>query len=176
MTEKTNQKLNKKKPLTEEEIEEKTAERVSGEPESNLSAVGTGGIAGAATGAAIGAVVGGPVGGAIGAAAGAIAGAAAAEQVVDIIDPKIEEEYWKTQFRKRPYYKPGKHYEYYLPNYRYGWESAGREEFRNRDFEEIESDLRHTWRKFNEDSELEWEEVRESVRDAYERIRTRYKG
>ena len=173
MARKTKKKLDEKKPVTEEEIKEKTAERASGEPDSNLAAVGGGGIAGAVTGAAIGAAVGGPIGSAIGAAAGTLAGAVAVEKVADILDPKVEEEYWKTEHRNRPYYDADKEYDYYLPHYRFGWESSTREKFQDRNFEEVEPDLRQTWEKFNENSELEWEDVRDFVRDAYERIRAR---
>ena len=172
MARKTKKNLGKK-TVTEKEIEEKTAERVSGEPDSNLAAVGGGGIAGAVTGGAIGAVVGGPVGGAIGAAVGTIAGAASAEKVADILDPKVEEEYWRSEFKNRPYYAKGKQYEHYHPHYRFGWESSAKEKFQDRDFEEVEPDLKHTWQKFNEDPLLKWEDVREVVRDAYDRIRIR---
>ena len=65
---KTREDLQKSKEEIERE-EEKSGKRVSGEPDSNLSAVGGGGIAGAAAGAAIGTAVGGPVGGALGAVA-----------------------------------------------------------------------------------------------------------
>src|SRR5688572_10877291 len=82
---------------SQEEIE--SGERVSGEPESNLAAVGGGGIAGAAAGATIGTAVGGPIGGALGAAIGGIAGGVAGDQIQDNLDPKLEEVYWEGNFR-----------------------------------------------------------------------------
>ncbi|HEY7162572.1 MAG TPA: hypothetical protein VH815_15020, partial [Acidobacteriota bacterium] len=135
---KTREDLKKSKEEIERE-EEKSGKRVSGEPDSNLSAVGGGGIAGAAAGAAIGTAIGGPVGGALGAVAGAIGGAVAADQIQDELDPKIEEAYWKENHKTRPYYRPDDNYEeVYLPAYRFGWESAIHRQFANRDFEEIE--------------------------------------
>jgi hypothetical protein len=164
-------KVEEKKKLSEEEaLEEKaeSGERVSGEPDSNLAAVGGGGIAGAAAGAVIGTAVGGPVGAAIGAAAGAVAGAAAADQIQDELDPKLEEAYWQENFQKQPYYKVGDKYESYLPAYRFGWESASRPEYAERDFEEVEPELRKSW-------EGDWDPVRSIVRDSFMRVRLRRK-
>jgi phage tail tape-measure protein len=164
-------KTDEKKKLSEEEVLKEKAEsgqRVSGEPDSNLAAVGGGGIAGAAGGAAIGGVIGGPVGAAIGAAAGAVAGAAAADQIQDELDPKLEEAYWQENYRNQPYYKSGAKYESYLPAYRFGWESASRPEYSERDFEEVEPELRKNW-------EGDWDAVRAVVRDSFMRVRLRRK-
>jgi uncharacterized protein YcfJ len=144
------------------QTEEESGTRTSGEPDSNLAAVGGGGIAGAATGAA--------VGGAIGAAAGAIAGAAAADQIQDELDPKLEEVYWQKNYKNQPYYKPGDKYETYLPAFRFGWESASRREFGNRSFEELEPELQNTWQNLHA-SHSDWSDVRLIVRDAFYRIR-----
>lgn len=154
-----------------EELLEKTGERVSGEPDSNLAAVGGGGIAGAATGGVIGTAVGGPVGGVIGAVAGAVAGAAAVEKVADQIDPKIEEAYWLREYQSRPYYQAHRKYEDYLPAYRLGWEIAATKEYEDREFRQAEHELRNRWQAHHLNSELEWEEVRQAMRDAFDRIR-----
>src|SRR5687768_308958 len=143
---------NKEKKAAETEtLREKTEskERVSGEPDSNLAAVGGGGIAGAAAGAVVGTAIGGPVGAAIGAAAGAVAGAAAADQIQDELDPKLEEVYWQQNFQNQPYYKPGDKYETYLPAYRFGWEWASKRKQGDRDFESLESDMRNDWQAHN---------------------------
>ena len=113
-----------------EELLEKTGERISGEPDSNLAAVGGGGIAGAATGGAIGTAMGGPVGGVIGAVAGAVAGAATADKVADLIDPNVEEAYWRSEYQYRPYYQAHRKYEDYLPAYQLGWELAASQRIR----------------------------------------------
>jgi uncharacterized protein YcfJ len=160
-----------KKVKEQEELREKTGERVSGEPDSNLDAVGGGGIAGAATGGVIGTALGGPIGGAIGAAAGAIAGAAAADKIADVLDPKVEETYWKKTYRSRPYYREGLEFEEYLPAYRLGWEIASEEDYKNHDFEQSEHELRNRWQLQQENSNLQWEEVRLAMKDAFDRIR-----
>jgi hypothetical protein len=164
-------KVDEKKNLPDREALEEKAEsggRVSGEPDSNLAAVGGGGIAGAAAGAAIGGIVGGPAGAAIGAAAGAVAGAAAADQLQDELDPKLEEAYWQENYAKQPYYKAGEKYESYLPAYRFGWESASRPEYAERDFEQAEPELRKAW-------QGDWDAVRLIVRDSFMRVRLRRK-
>ena len=164
-------KVDEKEKLTEEEaLKEKAeaGERVSGEPDSNLAAVGGGGIAGAAAGAAIGTALGGPVGAAVGAAVGGVAGAAAADQVQDELDPNLEDAYWQENYVKQPYYKQGDKYDKFLPAYRYGWEAASRPEYRERDFEQVEPELRKTW-------EGNWDEVRPVVRDSFMRVRLRRK-
>ena len=154
-----------KKLFDDEALKEKaeSGQRVSGEPDSNLAAVGGGGIAGAAGGAVIGGVIGGPVGAAIGAAAGAIAGASAADQIQDELDPKLEEAYWRENYMHQPYYKSGDKYESYLPAYRFGWESASRPEFANRKFEEVEPELQKNWKG-------NWGTDRLIVRDAFMRV------
>lgn len=169
---KTKEDLKKSKEEIERD-EEKSGKRVSGEPDSNLSAVGGGGIAGAAAGAALGTAVGGPIGGALGAVAGAIAGGVAADQIQDELDPKIEEAYWKENYKKRPYYRTDDSYEeVYLPAYRFGWESAIHKQFSDRDFEDIEPELRNRW--IEECGEpREWDSVREICRDGFSRIRER---
>ncbi|HSE41538.1 MAG TPA: glycine zipper domain-containing protein [Acidobacteriota bacterium] len=158
---------------TEEELEqaEESGQHISGEPDPDLAAVGGGGIAGAAAGATIGTAAGGPLAGALGAAVGAIIGGAAGDAISDKIDPKIEEAYWEENFRKRPYYKTGDRYEDYLPAYRFGWESANHNEYRDRDFDAAESDLRNRWKE--QHSHKPWDEVHHMVREGYMRIRER---
>jgi hypothetical protein len=162
-----------KRNLTEEELEkaEESGQHVSGEPDPDLAAVGGGGIAGAAAGATIGVAAGGPLGGAIGAAIGGVIGGAAGDAISDAVDPKIEEAYWEENFRKRPYYKTGDRYEDYLPAYRFGWESANLNEYRDRDFYPAENDLRNRWEQ--QPSARPWDEVRQMVREGYMRIRER---
>ena len=166
-----------KKKKEEEKIRQEAVEsgkRVSGEPDSNLAAVGAGGIAGAAAGATIGAA-GGPLGAGLGAAAGSIIGAAIADQVQDELDPKLEEVYWKENYHKQPYYKSGDVYETYLPAYRFGWESAIRREYTGRTFGEIEPELMEQWEDQHPASQP-WSGVRLIVRDGFQRIRDKAKG
>jgi uncharacterized protein YcfJ len=164
-----------KKNRTAEEIaqqEEESGKRISGEPDSNLAAVGAGGIAGAATGAAIGTAVGGPVGAAIGAAAGGIAGAIGADKLQDEFDPNLEEVYWRENFTNAACYKPGDKYEEYLPAYRLGWEAAVHDKYANRNFNEIEPELQLQWKR-QLGNLKDWALVRDLVHAGFERVRER---
>lgn len=86
------------------------------------------------------------------------------------LDPVAEGDYWRENFRRRPYYEAEKEFSDYEPAYRYGWERAGLSEYRNRGFEEIELDLRRHWE--SSETRPAWDEAREPARDAYERART----
>lgn len=83
------------------------------------------------------------------------------------LDPVAEGDYWRENFRRRPYYEAEKEYSDYEPAYRWGWERAGLSEYRNRGFEEIELDLRQEWE--TDESRPSWDEAREPARDAFER-------
>jgi hypothetical protein len=162
-----------KKHVEKEEIkpeEVEGGERLSGEPDANLAAVGAGGIAGAAAGAAVGGALGGPVGAAIGAAAGAMAGGTAGDQIQNKLDPKLEEVYWQENYMNRPYYNQGDKYETYLPAYRFGWEAASRRDYGAKSFEELEPELKQRWGTEHANSG-NWDSVRDIVRDAFVRIR-----
>ena len=80
---------------------------------------GLGAVGGAAAGAAIGSAAG-PIGTVVGGVAGGLAGGLAGHAIADMIDPKVEDEYWRTNFSTRPY-ASGQTYDIYQPAYRYGW-------------------------------------------------------
>ena len=123
------------------------------------------GVAAGGTGGA----VGGPVGAAIGAAIGAVAGGLAGKGVAEAVNPTVEEEYWREEFRNRPYYRSGTDYDTYQPYYKYGWEAASRPEFRGRKYDEIERDLETEWPSYNTTGKTDFKEYKGATRDAYER-------
>jgi hypothetical protein len=90
-----------------------------------------------------------------------------------LVDPAIEEEYWREHFKTAPYYAFGIRYEDYSLAYQYGWESANRPEYSNRTFEEVETDLKNRWFASEVDYREDWCDVRDAIRDAYNRIRRR---
>jgi hypothetical protein len=84
------------------------------------------------------------------------------------IDPTEESNYWRENFRSRPYASQGD-YDTYEPAYRYGMESYNR--YGGRRFEEVdESEMRNNWEKVKDKSELTWERAKDAVRDAYNRL------
>lgn len=84
------------------------------------------------------------------------------------IDPVAEDAYWREHYKKQPYYRPGRWYFDYQPAYRYGWESALDRKFRNKRFDEIEEELARGWAV---GVGLRWQDWREIVRDAWNRVR-----
>jgi len=134
-------------------------------------ATGVGSAGAAAAGAAVGGAVGGPVGAVVGGALGAVAGGAAGHAAGEALDPTVESNYWRENFRNRPYYQRDKRFDDYEPAYRYGWESAARPEYRGRRFDEVEPELERGWDKTKGNVRQGWYEVREATRDAFERVR-----
>lgn len=144
---------------------------LTGEPGSHPVGTGIGATGGAVTGAAVGAAVGGPVGAVVGGAIGAVAGGAAGHAAGEALDPTVEDRYWQENYSKRPYYRSGKEYSEYQPAYRYGWESAGRPEYRDRKFNDVEKDLERGWDKAKGTTKETWYDVKDATRDAWNRVR-----
>src|SRR4026209_2910603 len=78
---------------------------LTGEKGSHPIGVAAGGTGGAVAGAAIGGAVGGPIGAAVGAAVGAVAGGLAGKGLAEVLDPTVEDKYWREEYKNRPYYK-----------------------------------------------------------------------
>lgn len=141
---------------------------LSGAPGSHPIGTGAGSAGGAATGAAIGAAVGGPVGFAVGGVAGAIAGGYAGKGVAEAVNPTAEDEYWRENYRSRPYVSQGTSYDSIQPAYRYGWESRSR--YDGKSWDEVENDLRSGWDRARGSSKMKWDEARFATRDAWDRL------
>ena len=146
---------------------------ITGTPGSHPIGTGVGAAGGGAAGAAIGAAVTGPaapagavVGGIIGAVAGGLAGKGAAEAV----NPTAEDQYWRTNYRTRPYYESGYTYdEDYRPAYEYGWRARA-ENSGDNSFDEVEPVLRRGWDKTKSNSRLDWERAKLAACDAWHRV------
>ena len=123
---------------------------------------------GVAAGAAAGAAAG-PVGAVVGAAIGAVAGGLAGKGIADMIDPTMEDDYWRGNWTTRSYIDGGYTYDQdYAPAYRYGWESYPR--YGGRSFDEVEADLGTGWDTARGGSRLDWERARDATRDSWQRI------
>ena len=109
-----------------------------------------------------------PVGTGIGAAAGSVAGGLAGEGVAELIDPTVEEAYWRSNYMREPYYERGYNFEDYYPAYRTGWE--GRARYQHRHFDEVERDLARDYQRNRGNSRLEWAKNRHAARAAWERF------
>jgi hypothetical protein len=80
-----------------------------------------------------------------------------------------EDLWWRDNFSTRPY-ATGRTYEEFRPAYQYGFESG--QHHMGRRWDEVESDLRSGWEKFESKQGAggTWESVKHAVRDAWDRI------
>ena len=79
-----------------------------------------------------------------------------------------EDTYWRSNYRNRPYATSNQEYDYYQPGYRFGYEAANR--YPNRSWNDVESDLSRDWNKFEHRGTSTWEQMKDAVRDAWDRI------
>jgi hypothetical protein len=86
------------------------------------------------------------------------------------VDWGAQDAHWRDAYGTRPYTQADRAYEYYQPAYKYGHEAAFLYGSRAWDTE-IEHDLERGWDQARGESTCTWIEVREAVRDAYERSR-----
>ncbi len=145
---------------------------ITGAPGAHPVGTGMGAAAGGAAGAAAGTVVAGPIGTLVGAAVGAIAGGLAGKGVAEMVDPTVEDAYWRENHVKQPYYSSDRAYDAYAPAYRTGYE--GRAKYDGRKFDEVESDLQSDYKRHN--GKLDWVDVKDATRNAWNRVDSRVKS
>ena len=126
-----------------------------------------GAAGGAVAGMTAGAAAAGPAGAVVGAAIGAVVGGVAGHGVAEAFDPAVEDEYWRTNYRTRPYVTPGADYSTYRDAYRYGWESRVN---RRGTWDDAQSDLERGWDKAKANSRLAWSDAKDAVRDGWHRV------
>ena len=141
---------------------------VTGAPGSHPVGTGVGAVAGGIAAGAAAGTVAGPVGTAIGAAVGAIAGGLAGKGIAEMIDPSVEDAYWRDNYLSRPYVTTGANYDDYGPAYRYGVDAYTR--YPNRSFDEVESDLAKEWDSAKGKSKLQWERAKSATKDSWQRV------
>ena len=141
---------------------------VSGAPGAHPIGTGLGAAAGGiAAGAAAGSVAG-PVGTAVGAAVGAIAGGLAGKGIAEMIDPTVEEAYWRESYRTRPYVTTGATFDDWGPAYMFGIDNYTR--YHDRSWDDVEPELAREWPSARGRSSLDWDRARHASRDSWERV------
>jgi hypothetical protein len=78
-----------------------------------------------------------------------------------------EDQYWQTASRQRPYAK-NTDYSALRGGYRYGFESA--RHHRQRSWQDAEPELEHNWATYEHRGESTWQQVKDAVRDAWDRV------
>jgi len=144
---------------------------ITGAPGAHPVGVGAGAASGGAAGAVAGTAIGGPVGAVVGGVVGAIAGGLAGKGVAEMVDPTVETTYWKETYTTQPYYQDGRDWTYYEPAYRTGWE--GRTQYDGKTFEDVEDDLETNYRRYSNDADIPWDDVRPASRAAWDRVDAR---
>ncbi|MEO6155636.1 MAG: hypothetical protein ABIP16_07910 [Thermomonas sp.] len=147
---------------------------ISNAPGAHPVGVGVGGVGGATIGAGVGALFG-PIGMLIGGALGTIAGAAAGKGVAEGIDPTGEADYWRDEYKNRPYASSDYNYENdFAPAYAYG--TTVRSQYAGRTWDDsLENDIRSGWEQTKAKSRLTWEQAKDAVRDAFDRTDRTYR-
>lgn len=79
-----------------------------------------------------------------------------------------DENFWRTNYAKRPYATSDEGFEVYRSAYRYGHDAA--RQHRGRRWDEIESELRRGWSSFEARGERAWDRISGAVRDAWDRV------
>jgi hypothetical protein len=80
-----------------------------------------------------------------------------------------EDTYWRANYSTRPYASStGRDYDHYQPGYRYGYDAANR--YQNRNWNDVESDLARDWNTYQHRGNSTWEQVKDAVRDAWNRM------
>jgi hypothetical protein len=137
-------------------------------PGSHPIGTGIGAVAGgAAAGAAVGTVAG-PVGTIAGAAVGAVVGGLAGKGVAEVVNPTVEDAYWRENHSRQPYAK-GRSYDDYGPAYRTGYEGFALYGAKGGTFEDREVELRRSYEVTQ--PKLAWNEARPASRAAWQRFR-----
>jgi hypothetical protein len=140
---------------------------ITGAPGAHPVGVGVGTTGGAVAGAAIGSAAG-PVGTAVGAVVGGVAGAFAGKAAGEAMNPTAEDEYWREQHSREPYYDAKYTYDDYRPAYKTGYEGVGK--YQGRRFDEVDGDLRRDYETTRGNGRLEWNDAREATRSAWHRV------
>jgi uncharacterized protein (TIGR02284 family) len=145
---------------------------ITDEPGAHPVGTGVGAAGGAVAGAAAGAV-GGPIGVAVGGVIGAVVGGLAGKAAAEAVNPTAEEEHWRDNYTREPYYEQGRSFDDYGPAYRLG--VSGRTKYEG-DWNSAEPRLASEWQSTRGSSNLDWERAKPASRAAWERVDTRMSG
>ena len=80
----------------------------------------------------------------------------------------LEETFWRSQYRTRPYVTYGAKVDDYLPAYRYGIDALI--QFPDRSFADIEETLSRNWNRARGNSSLKWTKAKLAAQDSWTRM------
>lgn len=76
--------------------------------------------------------------------------------------------WWRDNFRNRPYALADRSFEDYEPGYRYAYTKYNL--YKGRKFNDVEPDLRSGFNTYEGRGQSTWENVKDAVRDAWDRL------
>lgn len=129
---------------------------------------GLGAVAGGIAAGAAAGTVAGPVGTLVGAAVGAVVGGFAGKGIAEMIDPTVEDAYWRDTYSTRSYVDSGATFDDYGPAYRYGYETYPK--YHGRTFDDAETDLGRDWDRAKGTSRLTWDKAKHATKDSFNRV------
>lgn len=165
------------KDLPKEQQKDLNADPITGEPGAHPVGTGLGAATGgAATGIVTGALGGGPIGAVVGGVVGAVVGGLAGKGIAEVVNPTEEEAYWRSEVQSTPYYANTltvyddlDYDQDYAEAYRLGYMERANYSPETR-FEDVEGELHRKWELSEKKSRLNWNEAKDAVRDAWNRI------
>ena len=137
-----------------------------------LASEGVGGAAAGAAGAAIGALAG-PIGMFVGGLAGVVGGwwaGKAANEAAHHYTPEVDAAY-RSAYESSPSKLADRSFDDVRPAYQAGHIAAMNPDYRDRDFDAVEGDLKRGWTDDLRSKHGEWNAARPFARDAYTRSR-----
>ena len=78
------------------------------------------------------------------------------------------EQYWRANWRSRPYAAGDLDFEFYRPAYQYGHQSA--QTHRGRMWEDVREELRSGWDRYEHRGNTAWERIEQAVQDGWRRV------
>jgi hypothetical protein len=83
-------------------------------------------------------------------------------------DWNLDQQWWRDNFRNRPYVTADRSFEDYEPGYRFAYDEQIK--YRGKNFNEIEPKLRTDFDRFEGRGQSTWESMKDAVRDAWDNL------
>ena len=77
-------------------------------------------------------------------------------------------QYWRENYKRRPYFEAGRDYDYYSPAYQFGYEATDR--YTGKNWNDVESTLQRDWDRYEHRGQSTWESIKSAVKDAWDRM------
>jgi hypothetical protein len=97
-----------------------------------------------------------------------VIGGLGGKAVAEHFDPTVEEQHWRGNYEREPYYQRGMTFDDYAPAYRVGGEARGR--YGDASFDDVEDELASDYERARGKSRLEWGDARDASRAAWTRV------